>query len=515
MKMKKYLLMVVAAMMATLSVQAQDSPRERMDCLRRGGVLTRAESYDLPEPYDFDPQTTYHQPVVLISFNDQDFSMDDPKGYYDRLLNENGFNGGNGVGCAAEYFREQSGGRLNLQFDIYGPFKVNENAGGHGFRFFGENIMKDALKQLYETETTDFSIYDWDHDGKVNQVVFVAAGYDGQQEVGYIYPQTGSLVAKLPGDIYLNFSSISSELWKDGSLYGFATIVHEFCHCLGLPDVYPMGGSMFSMVDEWDLMDGGNYTNKGWCPPNFSAMEKMYLRWDQPEELTSSTTITGMKPVSAGGKTYIIRNSGNPDEFYLLENRQQDGWDYACPGNGLLIYHVDYLKSAWGNNEVNISDKHYRYDLFHADGKAYSDWDPYNNASDPSRYTMPDEMRSSYLSTSPYPYTDPVSLVVNQSLTDKSTPAATLFQPAADGRNFMGKSITNIQLAADGTISFDFMKVDTGIESIEFADEPGEWYTLDGRCLSDKPTAKGIYIFRSNADIKRGIPRNALKVRLD
>ena len=73
-------------------------------------------------------------------------------------------------------------------------------------------------------------------------------------------------------------------------------------------------------------------------------MEKMYLRWDQPEELTSSTTITDMKPVSAGGKTYIIRNSGNPDEFYLLENRQQDGWDYACPGNGLLIYHVDYLK---------------------------------------------------------------------------------------------------------------------------------------------------------------------------
>ena len=222
--MKKYLMIVVAAMMATLSVQAQDSPRERMDCLRRGGVLTRAESYDLPEPYDFDPQTTYHQPVVLISFNDQDFSMDDPKGYYDRLLNENGFNGGNGVGCAAEYFREQSGGRLNLQFDIYGPFKVDENAGGHGFRFFGENIMKDALKQLYETETTDFSIYDWDRDGKVNQVVFVAAGYDGQQQTGYIYPQTGSLVAKLPGDIYLNFSSISSELWKDGSLY--------FCyHC--------------------------------------------------------------------------------------------------------------------------------------------------------------------------------------------------------------------------------------------------------------------------------------------
>lgn len=39
--------------------------------------------------------------------------------------------------------------------------------------------MRDALKQLRETETTDFSIYDWDGNGNVNQVLFVAAGFDG------------------------------------------------------------------------------------------------------------------------------------------------------------------------------------------------------------------------------------------------------------------------------------------------------------------------------------------------
>ena len=120
------------ALFATIAVQAQ-----RIGCIvhseERSG--TRTESYNLPEPMDFDPQATYRQPVVLISFKDQDFSMDDPKEYYNRLLNENGFNGGSGPGCAAEYFREQSGGRLNLQFDIYGPFKVDETAGDHGYRF--------------------------------------------------------------------------------------------------------------------------------------------------------------------------------------------------------------------------------------------------------------------------------------------------------------------------------------------------------------------------------------------
>lgn len=60
------------ALFATIAVQAQ-----RIGCVvhseERSG--TRTESYNLPEPMDFDPQATYRQPVVLISFKDQDFSM--------------------------------------------------------------------------------------------------------------------------------------------------------------------------------------------------------------------------------------------------------------------------------------------------------------------------------------------------------------------------------------------------------------------------------------------------------
>jgi hypothetical protein len=223
-------------------------------------------------------------------------------------------------------------------------------------------------------------------------------------------------------------------------------------------------------------------------------MEKMYLKWEQPEELTEPTTITDMKPVSAGGKTYLIRNSGNPDEYYLLENRRQEGWDYGIPGNGLLIYHVDYLKSAWRNNEVNTST-HYYFDLFHADKKDYYDWDPSSKGKDPSKYTMPDNMHSRFLSTSSYPYTDPVTLVVNDGLTDTSSPAATLYTPATDGRLFMGKSITNIRLADDGTISFDFMNGGaSAITATQASAAPDAWHALDGRRLAGKPTRKGLYI---------------------
>ncbi len=496
--------------LVVLTIQAQ-----RIGCVYSGnGSATRDKLlYTLPEPYDFDPQVTYRQPVVLISFSDFDFSMDNPRDHYNRLFNEKGFNNGYGLGCVADYFRDQSGGRLNLQFDIYGPVKVEESAGGHDNHSSGYGALMSAFKLLRETETTDFSIYDWDGDGGVNQVIFVMAGYSGHQKKGYIWPNTGvSLYGELPGGVYPDYVSVSAELWKDDSLCGIGIIAHEFCHCLGLPDIYPVAPArLFSVVDEWDLMDGGDYTNKGWCPPNMSAMEKMYLKWDTPEELTEPATITGMKPVSAGGKTYIVRSSGNPDEFYLLENRQQDGWDYGCPGNGLLIFHVDYSMPQWRDNLVNNSDLYYRYDLFHADGKVYRDWDPANVGTDPNKYTMPDCMRSRYLSTLPYPYTDPETEAVNNSLTDTSSPAATLFNPAADGRRFMGKSVTNIQMAADGTISFDFMTDPTSVAPIRYStpgeDVPVAYYDHSGRCLPSVPSRPGIYIVRY-AD---GTTRKAIK----
>jgi M6 family metalloprotease-like protein len=422
----------------------------------------------------FDPHKTYRLPIVLVAFSDVDFTMPDPKSYYEQVFNEQGYNEGVGLGCMADYFRDQSGGRLNFQFDVYGPYKVSQTAGGHGKGYYGTDVMTAAVKLLNETESTDFAIYDWDGDGEVNQVFFVAAGFGGNLVAGYVWPNSQTLDVKLPGDRPPHFCSIANELWKDGSLNGFATVAHEIGHGLGLPDIYPLGSATaFSAVDEWDLLDGGNYTNKGWCPPNFSVMEKMYLGWDQPEELIESTTITGMQPVSKGGQTYLIRCSDNDDEYWLLENRQQEGWDYGSPGKGLLVIHVDYAASSWKNNEVNISDTHYRYDLSHADGKDYLDWDPANNGQDPNKWTLPNCLRNVYLSTSPYPYEDNRSVAINS--TDL---------------------ISNITQAADGTVSFDLIRDASAIRTPSAEAVPVAYYDLQGRLLPGLPYNPGIYIIQ-------------------
>lgn len=498
--MNKRLLIWVMLCLAVCAARAQ-----RYACTHFEGK-TRGENYALAEPFPFEKDKVYRQPVVLISFEDCDFKMEDPAHYYDRVFNEKGYNEGAGPGCVADYFRDQSGGLVNLQFDIYGPIKVDFKAGGHGSRFSGSEIVRDACKKLSNSGvTTDFHIYDWDNDDLANQIIFVAAGPSGNFKSGYIWPNTSTVTCLMPGGIYSRYASVSCELWKDGGMCGIGILVHEFCHTLGLPDIYPLApATTFSAVDEWDLMDGGDYTGKGWCPVNLTAMEKLYLGWKQPKELTAATTVTGMKPASQGGDVYLVRNSGYDDEYYLLENRQQEGWDYGCPGNGLLITHVDYLKSSWANNEVNVSDAHYRFDLFHADGKDYRAWDPSNTGQASDKYTMKDGLRCRYLSTSSYPFIDPETQVMNDILNDGSSPASTVFKKNAEGKSFMSKAISNIRMDSDGTISFDFMKESTNLTpALSQGEGEGAWYDLQGRRLQGKPTQRGLYIRNGKKEIIR------------
>ena len=107
-------------------------------------------------------------------------------------------------------------------------------------------------------------------------------------------------------------------------------------------------------------------------------------------------------------------------------------------------------------------------------------------------------LRSKFLSTSAYPYTNPDTQVLNDMLTDTSSPASVLYSNNAEGVKLMGKSITNIRVAEDGTVSFDFMKGSTGIRDIiDTQKNDDRWYDIQGRRLYKEPTRKGIYVRNS------------------
>lgn len=382
--------------------------------------------------------------IILVQFADKEFLEGHDRDLFDRIANEEGFSDSRGfVGSVRDYFLEQSGGQFTLDFDVVGPVTMP-----NGYAYYGSNDMFGNDRRVGAMIATacqsvddevDFSDYDWDGDGNVDQVFVLYAGRGENSGGGEntIWPHESELRYTSYGrtlkldNVTINTYACSNELRTDTQIDGIGTICHEFSHCMGLPDMYDTAyGGNFGMA-VWDLMDQGSYLGNGFIPCSYTSYERMYCGWQQPIELTADTDITGMKALSEGGDTYIMYNEGNRDEYYLFENRQRTGWDAGLYGSGLLIMHVDFDKSIWAYNYVNTTgsfNKHQRCTIFHADNSAGATAAEY--AGDP------------------YPYGS------NNCLTLTSQPAATLYNANSDGSTMMDKSILDIERADDGTVSF-------------------------------------------------------------
>lgn len=108
--------------------------------------------------------------ILLAQFANKKFSMDDPRAFYNRVANEEGFSEGSFRGSVKDYFRDQSNGQFNLTFDVVGPYTLSnyENYGGNA-NGSDKNPrgMVSAVCQNAADEGIDFSPYDWDGDGEV------------------------------------------------------------------------------------------------------------------------------------------------------------------------------------------------------------------------------------------------------------------------------------------------------------------------------------------------------------
>ena len=491
-RLSKVLLTISLVGLLPSVVQAQGIEVVRGDCtpdLTDGGTLTRGTRRLLPKiRNNWDASKVYKQMVVLVSFSDVDFQVEDPHTVYDSFFNTPGYNQRNGVVCVADYFRDQSGGLFNLVFDVYGPVKLDKLANPYEnptskTRNYGKEQLREAVSRvLAENPDVDYSQYDWNGDSYIEQVVFVYAGLCGNQgdgSYGYIWPNTGSLsTVTTSSGIKISDFTASGELWKNNlGNCGIGTICHEFSHSLGLPDIYPTSSTAgYSAVDEWDLMDGGNFTNYGWCPPDYSPLEKMLLGWLTPVELSAPVSIRDMKPAADGGDVYIIYNTQN--DYYLLENRQWKGWNLGEPGRGLVIYHVKYDASKWSSNSVNNVMGDFRYELVHADGLDYDAWDVLlKQRGDKTKYANKPRMNCLYLSTSPFPWSTDSTATVNEALTGTKTP------------------ITNITMSDDGLVSFDFCGGDQSAILLPTStlNACKEYFDLQGRRITGRP-GKGVYI---------------------
>ena len=111
-------------------------------------------------------------------------------------------------------------------------------------------------------------------------------------------------------------------------------------------------------------MDRGPYNNNGKTPPYYSIYERYALGWITPQEIGKPADIK-LDNISKN-VGYIIKTD-NENEYFLLENRQQEGWDKYIPGHGMLIWHIDYNQEVWDLNAVNNTPSHQYVDIEEAD----------------------------------------------------------------------------------------------------------------------------------------------------
>lgn len=397
--------------------------------------------------------------IILVQFTDSKFKSGHDLALYERIANDENYSGNNFRGSIKDYFKAQSHGQFELDFDVAGICQLQ-----HPYAYYGKNnsqkedvkpgeMVAEACLWAHE-HGINFSKYDWNGDGEVDQVFVLYAGHGeaSYKDANTIWPHMYYLSASDYGKplsldgVTVDTYACSSELNGDGNLDGIGTFCHEFSHCMGFPDLYDTSsdGGWFGMGD-FDLMCSGSYNGDSKCPAGYSAYEKAECGWLTLKDMTNieqQTSIVGVQPMSADGDAYIIKNKGHEDEYYILENRQKTGWDSYLPASGLMITHVDYDADIWDWNMPNTSGK-------------YEDANGNTKTNDHQRLTIfrAGNSSSDYGDSSDlYPYRS------NNTLTKTSSPASTLYNTNSDGSKYMHVAITDIAIAADGTASFTLSK---------------------------------------------------------
>lgn len=361
-------------------------------------LVSRSSSNPQEEKLNNFPTTgEVHSLVILVQFADTKFSTvgSDAHQFFNSMLNEPGFTYSNGAnGSARDFYVNSSNGKFQPQFDVIGPVTLPKKYSYYGANKGSSTDNPVALEEFVREACTladplvDFSQYDHNQDGFIDNIYFFYAG-KGEADSGdgnAIWPHSAYYadIAKEAGvtqkslkldGIEVGNYTCSNEI--NGTIItpqpaGIGTFVHEFGHVLGLADHYDIYYGMATFTPgSFDTMDRASYNNNGNTPAAFSAYERACLGWLDLTVLKNGVdTLNVLPDLNDSNKAYMVPVGGtNDQEYFIMENRQQKGWDAFIPGHGMLLWHIDYDAKAWEKNELNITGTHQRVDIVEADNK--------------------------------------------------------------------------------------------------------------------------------------------------
>jgi M6 family metalloprotease-like protein len=380
---------------------------EKYEWLENGKVLSTKESFKyLPETegnhkvtfrvtdneglsdeQNISINTTKELPLLLVRVEFNDYQFKSPASVWsEKIFNtqEGGLN---------DYYDEISYGKLRFV-----KAKESEGTANDGvitvkidMKHPGEDneFVKRLIDAIKLTDNyIDFSRYDLDKNHAISrdelQISFAIAGGERATNAPHgvwakawcfnKHQKTNTKAATLDDVILMQCStdgrySMFGERHKVGDEDRDATIgiiAHELGHAaFNLTDLYDTSADMVSEgIGYFGLMGSGNWGRKsyeeqpGSTPTHMTGFSKVQANFIKPTVVNNTKSITIKGTSYPDAEIYKIATK-NRGEFFLLENRANEGYDrglYVLQGDtdfqgGLLITHID--KTKLDNEEVN------------------------------------------------------------------------------------------------------------------------------------------------------------------
>lgn len=357
--------------------------------------------------------------VLLVDFSDKGATQNQQH-YTDMLFSNSTYE----TGSLQDYYREASYGKLTVTGTVSGqggittgwyrapqPYSYYTD-GQYGFGDYPKNAQK-LVEDVVDRAApfVNFADYDNDGDGFVDALFIVHAGPGAEVtgNVNDIWSHAWGINPKTVNGVKVSGYSMEPE---DGKIGVFC---HELGHVFGLPDLYDTDYSSAG-TGRWDLMAGGSWNGNGDKPAHPTAYCKIKLGWVNPTIIFNAQQNVTVKSYANNEQVYKLPvGSASSQEYFLVSNRQQAGFDSQLPGEGLIVEHIDE------NQANNTDESHYLVDIEQCDGK--SDLNKNANRGDA---------------------TDPFPCSANAAFTASTTPSS----KAYDGSDSK-VAITNIQRSGD------------------------------------------------------------------
>jgi immune inhibitor A len=361
--------------------------------------------------------------VLLVDFSDRPAQPVSTPAFFASLL----FASTGQRKSLRDYYNDTSYGKLDVAGDVFPasgawlrlpqPFSyynsydaaVKGNSRPHFDEFLADVR---ALADL----AVDFSQHDANGDGVVDGVIIVYAGKSDMPWAKGLWPCCTTISWTVDG-LKTAHTTVQNEYDNKPGDATIGVFCHEFAHSLGTRDLYSY--DTLSGVGSWSLMSGNSELLDPW--------HRSYLGWAQPTDVTQDGTCTVKPAEGASPDGTIVRIMlKSPDEYLLLESRQQQGWGSSQPGHGLLVWHVDETTSdndhPWYPG--NTANGHLFEALVQADG--FFDLEMGTNSGDAGDCWH-----------------------AGQTLSPNSVPSSLAYD-----RTGVGVQIDGIQEVADGAVSF-------------------------------------------------------------